>query len=76
VLLENLSLGGLALGRAAGLPWGVGEDVRFTLHAGAEPLPVSGRVAWRQGASLGVSFGFAAPEHERRIYRLLRELSQ
>jgi CRP-like cAMP-binding protein len=74
--LENLSLGGLSL---SGAPrhWIAGTGVRFDLQtAGDEPLPVHGRVAWRDAEVVGIAFVAQSPAHELHVYRLLRRLGQ
>jgi CRP/FNR family cyclic AMP-dependent transcriptional regulator len=74
--LENLSVGGLSL---SGTPkeWGRDVVVEFDLVAGDdEPLPVNGRVAWREGDVVGIAFVSQAPGHERHVYRLLRRLAE
>ena len=75
VALENLSLGGLSLSGAPA-DWIAGVPVRFDLLADDEPLPVHGRVAWREGSIVGVAFVAQAPGHELHVYRLLRSLGQ
>ena len=71
--LENLSIGGLSL---SGVPedWLPGSAVRFELLADDEPLAVEGRVAWRDGAAVGIAFTSQTPSHERHVYRILRRL--
>lgn len=71
--LENLSLGGLSLSHAPE-GWLPGSVVHFDLLADDEPLPVTGRVAWRDGSVVGIAFTGKAPGHERHVYRLLRRL--
>ena len=75
VELENLSIGGLSL-RDAPADWTVGVALRFELLADDEPLPVHGRVAWRDGAAVGIAVTDQSPGHELHVYRLLRRLGQ
>lgn len=77
VLLENLSLGGVCI-RQAPEVWGVGDDVAFFLSIRENEVRLSGRVAWRQGDSLGLAFIKKAPNHDMIIQmatRLLLELT-
>jgi CRP-like cAMP-binding protein len=73
VEIENLSVGGVSL---SGAPrdWEPGHLVHFSLLADEEPLPANGRVAWREGETVGVAFVDPHPSHERHVYRLLRKL--
>ena len=73
--LENLSLGGMSLSGAPA-DWKPGGAVRFDLLADDEPLAVQGRVAWRDGESVGIAFTSQSAGHELHVYRLLRRLGQ
>jgi CRP-like cAMP-binding protein len=75
VEIENLSVGGVSL---SGAPrdWVPGTMVRFALLADEEPLPAQGRVAWRDGSTVGIAFLDPHPSHERHVYRLLRKLGE
>ncbi len=57
LLLDNLSLGGIALSGALE-EWQLGKRVEFTLGVSGEleVLPVRGRVAWREGERAGIAF--------------------
>ena len=74
-MVENLSLGGLAL---SGVPagWQAKTAVRFSLGiAGEAPLlQVEGIVSWRRGDAAGVAFAELKPGTEALIYRALRRL--
>lgn len=77
VLLENLSLGGVCI-RQAPKTWTVGDDVVFFLGIRENEIRLTGRVAWRQGDSLGLAFINKLPNHDMIIQmatRLLLELS-
>lgn len=77
VLLENLSLGGVCIRQAPEI-WEVGDDVVFFLAIRENEVRLSGRVAWRQGDSLGLAFIKKLPNHDMIIQmatRLLLELT-
>ncbi len=74
VILENLSLGGVAL---SGLPeegWQTGELVHFGLgRRGEEPmLEATGKVSWREGDDVGVAFEGELANDTNLIHRVLR----
>ena len=75
VLVENLSLGGVAL---TGAPeaWRLGAPVRFALGVPGETglLRVEGSVTWRRDDSVGIAFEPLKPGEEGLIYRALRRL--
>lgn len=76
VFLENLSLGGVCI-RQAPKTWAVGDDVAFYLGIRENEVRLSGRVAWRQGDSLGLAFINKSKNHDMIIQmatRLLLEL--
>ena len=73
--LANLSVGGLSLNDAPP-EWAPGKALRFELLAEGESLPVEGRVAWRQGDSVGIAFTAPPPGHDLQVYRLLRRLGE
>jgi CRP-like cAMP-binding protein len=73
-VLENLSVGGMCLERAP-LEWQPDTELRGTLVVGRVRLPVVLRVAWRRGTAVGVAFERRGPDHERMVYRILRELA-
>ncbi len=57
LLLDNLSLGGIALTGALE-EWQIGARVEFLLGVSGEleVLPVRGRIAWREGNRAGIAF--------------------
>ena len=73
-VLENLSVGGMCL---TGVPAGWQQDTPLcgTLVVGRVRLPVTLRVAWRRGDAVGTAFETRTADHERMVYRILRELS-
>lgn len=73
-VLENLSVGGMCL---RGVPAGWQPDtlVRGGLVVGRVRLPVLLRVAWRRDAVVGAAFETRTADHERTVYRILRELA-
>lgn len=76
VMLDNLSLGGVCLG---GTPahWQVGDEHEFSLAIRESELPLTGRVTWRRGDSVGLTFVDRSPNHDVLIQmatRLLLEL--
>ena len=73
-VLENLSVGGMCL---TGTPadWQPDTVLRGTLVVGRVRLPVVLRVAWRRGDAVGVAFETRTADHERMVYRILRELA-
>jgi CRP-like cAMP-binding protein len=73
-VLENLSVGGMCLGGAPP-EWQPDTLLRGALVVGRVRLPVTLRVAWRRGAAVGVAFETRAADHERTVYRILRELA-
>lgn len=77
VLLENLSLGGVCIRQGPEI-WSVGDDVVFFLGIRENEVRLSGRVAWRQGDSLGLAFIKKSKNHDMIIQmatRLLLELN-
>lgn len=72
--LENLSVGGMCLD---GVPAGWLPDslLRGTVVVGRVRLPATLRVAWRRGSAAGVAFEGRGADHERMVYRILRELA-
>ena len=77
LMLENLSLGGVAvsglLGGMAG-GWHSGQRIQFSLapRGQAPILDVAGTVTWREGDAAGVAFDALQPGEEAIIYRALR----
>jgi CRP-like cAMP-binding protein len=72
--LDNISIGGMCL---AGTPasWQPDQLLRGTAVVGRVRLPVSLRVAWKRGSAAGVAFETRTADHERMIYRILREIA-
>jgi hypothetical protein len=66
-------VGGVSL---SGAPpgWLPGALVHFELLADEEPLAAQGRVAWRDGETVGIAFVDPVGTHERHVYRLLHKL--
>lgn len=75
VWIENLSLGGLCL-RGGPSVWERHWTVRFTLRLEDLILPVTGRIAWRQGDTVGIAFLRGDDQHDERVQKLLRKLLQ
>ncbi len=73
VLLENLSLGGVCI-RQAPEVWEVGDDVVLFLSIRENEVRLGGRVAWRQGDSLGLAFIKKSPNHDMIIQMATRLL--
>lgn len=73
VVLQTLSLGGLALARVPA-DWAVGHPLRFRLGRAGEPplLEVGGSVVWREGDSVGIAFGPEAAGNAELIHRALQ----
>jgi CRP-like cAMP-binding protein len=73
LVLENLSLGGIAL---SGVPvtWQTGQRVQLGLapRGQASILDMVGTVSWRDGDASGVAFDPLRPGEEALIYRALR----
>jgi CRP-like cAMP-binding protein len=73
VLVENLSLGGVAL---SGVPedWQPGRSVRCGLGVAGDPplLQIAGAVTWRRGDMAGIAFDPLHPGDEALVYRALR----
>ena len=73
-VLENLSVGGMCLDGAP-VGWQPDTQLRGALVVGRVRLPVALRVAWRRGSAVGVAFETRGGDHERMVYRILRELA-
>lgn len=75
VLIENLSFGGACL-RKVPESWTSSEPAPLSLLLDTETelLHVVARIAWRQGASLGLAFCELAPDHETRVNAALEVL--
>jgi len=69
--LENISRGGLSL-TAVPADWNRGKPVSFTLVFDGEQLNVTGRVAWRRGETVGLSF--TPPTSSLQVVRFSRKL--
>lgn len=72
--LENLSVGGICV--SGPIDWPTHQPVRFGLGPPGQPplLEVTGRVAWREARSLGITFRVDSADHDRAIQAALREL--
>lgn len=73
VVLENLSLGGVAI---SGAPpsWRRGTSAAFTLGRPGEPgiLPVNGLISWREGDTVGIAFDPVIVGDDSLIHRAIR----
>lgn len=72
-VLENLSLGGLALDGAPA-EWQKGEGVRFGLGLASGVLQLAGTISWRSGERAGVGFEKTQPNHNMLIQMTIRML--
>lgn len=72
--LENLSVGGMCLDSVPA-EWQQDALLRGTVVVGRVRLPATLRVAWRRGGAAGVAFEGRGADHERMVYRILRELA-
>lgn len=73
VTLENLSLGGFCV-LGAGTSWRIGDSVSFELLLPEAPLPLTARVAWRSGETVGLAFEGTDPRHDTKIQMITHML--
>ncbi|HZF10202.1 MAG TPA: cyclic nucleotide-binding domain-containing protein [Thermoanaerobaculia bacterium] len=73
LMLENLSLGGIAFSGVAG-GWQTGQRVQFAIAPRGQPpiLDITGTLSWSEGDAAGIAFDPLRPGEEALIYKALR----